>query len=239
MCFSQKSTSIIGQKPPYHTFDARDDLDCTPLKTKYIEQFNKETSLMDFLTKSTIDLPSTSSIDNHTEVNLCNPNRIINIATLYIASALQLDVGKLMTSFDYNPSAKFVFPNHTTDGPKEIYPPDNLADYPNLEQVYWTIISQYNTNSEPGLRQGKNNVWCFNYGLGMYHHCQDTDKKITECTDKSVCKEAWRNFVEACHRILSRDTSDGFYKSNGQPEQRCLPRWLVNSQYHLYYLYRR
>ena len=239
ICFSQESPAIIGQKSPHHLWDARNSLDCTNIKTKYIEQFNKETDLIDFLTVSTTNLPTTSVVDNHTEVNLCNPDRVVNIATLYMASALQLNVGNLMTDYDYDPAATNVFPNNSASGPSVIYPPDSLAEYPNLEQVYWTILAQYDVNTEPSLRHGKNNVWCYNYGVGMFDHCMDTNNKITKCEDKTVCKTAWANFIEACHRILSRDTSQGFYKSNGVVDQWCLPNNLVNSEYKLYYLYRR
>ena len=213
-------------------------LDCNLIKTPFIEQFNKEPMLLEFLTESTIDLPTTTAIDNSTDVNLCNADRVVNIATLYMASALKLNLEDVMTGFDFDASATYVFPENTKHGPKEIFPPSGLADFPNLEQAYWTIISRYTKTTEPGLRKGKNDMWCYHHGIGVHAHCKDTNQKVTKCADNTVCNLVYSNFVEACHRILSRDTSDGFYKLNGNENQFCLPGWALGDT-KLYYLYRR
>ena len=239
MCFDQLSKQIIAQKADHHTQDALNSLDCSDIKTKYIDQFNADTKLIDFLTESTLDLPTTGAPDNDTEQrkNLCNPNRVVNLATLYSANAFGINVGNLIKNFNYDLAATYVFPNNSKTGPKVIYPPVDLAAFPNLEQAYWTILSQFTIHTEPNIRKGKSNMYCHHYGVGVYYHCQDTNSKVTKCTVD--CKEIWANFLEVCHRIQSLDTSTGIYQLPNNFNRWCLPNWLLQSDYTMYYLYRR
>ena len=38
---------------------------------------------------------------------------------------------------------------------------ENLANFPGLEQAYWTIVWQYTSSTENNLRKDKSEMWCW------------------------------------------------------------------------------
>ena len=105
--------------------------------------FQSDTNLMNFLSVSTVGLwKKFNGQDNDTQQrpNLCNPERHVDITTLYLARALDLSVSNIITNFVFDEVKTYDFPNHTTDGPYDIYPPVNLTAFQNLEQTYWTLL---------------------------------------------------------------------------------------------------
>ena len=106
---------------------------------------------MDFLTQSTLSMwKKVGGQNNDTDQrkNICNPNRQIDITTVYLARALGLTVSNIVASFIFDERKDYVFPGNAS----EIFPPVNLTQFWNLEQTYWTIISQYTAASEPLMR---------------------------------------------------------------------------------------
>ena len=184
---------------------------------------------MNFLSVSTVSLwKKKNGQDNSTDQspNLCNPLRLVDITTLYLARALDLSVSNIVTNFMFDEGKTYNFPNHTADGPYEIYPPEGLIDFVNLEQTYWTIISQYTEDTEPPMRtRERKDKWCWIQGKGLHDHCEATKATLT-CPGTSVlsCDDVWKYFVEACHRVHSLNTSIEPYLMDGHdPLEPCIP----------------
>ena len=175
--------------------------------------------------------------DTEQRSNICNPDRVIDMVTLYLAQALGLDTANIKDNFVYEKTKTYVFPDSLYSGPAETFPPNSsLTDFPNLEQTYWTIISQYTTSSEPGLRSGKSDEWCWLLGKGLHDHCLVTSGSMNCTTD--TCDSVWSNFIEACHRVRSIDTSQsGFEVCDWcTPDYPCL--YKTYNQQDVYQLYR-
>ena len=82
--------------------------------------------------------------------NICNVERVVDIATLYLAKFLGLSVSTIIDDFAYDPNKNYVYPNSSVG--QTVYPPVNVVDMPGLPQVYWTIISQYTSTNEKTIR---------------------------------------------------------------------------------------
>ena len=201
------------------------DILCPSATDPYKDNFEADTDLVNFLTVSTVSLwKKVGGQNNDTEQrkNICNPDRVIDLATLYLARALGLSVSNIITNFIFDETAVYMFPNHSTKAPNQIFPPVELGNFPNLEQTYWTIISQYTNITEPTMRQRQRSVkWCWIVGKGLADHCYMA--KNTAGCSTNVCFNLWKNFVEACHRVHSLDTSNSPYRMEGNPETVCLP----------------
>ena len=52
--------------------------------------------------------------------------------------------------YTYDLDKTYVYPNSSVD--QVVYPPDQLANFPNLEQAYWTLVSQYTSSTEENMR---------------------------------------------------------------------------------------
>ena len=187
------------------------NLPCPEATDPSKDAFQSDTALMNFLTASTLSLwkkVAGQANDTLLRKNLCNSQRKIDIATLYLAKSLGLSVSNIVANFVYDEGATYTFPNHSTNGPDVIYPPPDVY-FPNLEQTYWTIMSQYTVNTEPAMRtRQRRDKWCWIEGRGLYDHCQDTKSSLS-CpagTPHNLCTDIWKNFVEACHRVHSLDT---------------------------------
>ena len=201
-----------------------------PLKTA----LHADTDLRAFLNESTLSLwTKLSGQDNSTDqrVNICNQDRDTDIVTLYLASAFRLSVSNIVNNFVFDEVKNYIptFPNHTTNGPDAIYPPDQLAAFPNLEQSYWTIMSQLTTSTEPLLRTAERSPkWCWHVGYAVRGHCVET-RDATSCpagapNANTMCNKVWKHFVEGCHRVLSLDTSVYPYRQGtGQYYSICVP----------------
>ena len=127
--------------------------------------FDSDSALKTFLS-STLELKNSKSTDNGSVSNVCNPQRSINVATVYMAKALGLDVRSLVDSYTYNWAASHTFPLNTTAGPSETFEPTG-----DEVQAYWTLVDQYTAETEPGLRAGKGRNWCHHQGIGVHSHC--------------------------------------------------------------------
>ena len=215
------------------------EVKCPEATDQYITAFDGDSTLMDFLTTSTLSLWTNDGQMNDTQqrVNICNPDRIIDMVTLYLAHALGLNTNSIKENFVFEKTKTYVFPDSLYTGPAETFPPNiSLTDFPNLEQTYWTIISQYTASSEPSLRAGKSAEWCWLLGKGLHDHCLLTSSSLNCSQD--TCQTVWANFVEACHRVRSIDTSEAGYElcSWCSPDYPCL--YQTYSQADLYQLYR-
>ena len=86
------------------------------------------------------------------------------------------------------------------------------------------------------IRADKSPEWCWLVGRGLHSHCLLTTDSLN-CS-LSSCDTIWSNFVEACHRVRSLDTSVTGYEMCGycSPDYPCLYR--TYSQAELYSVYR-
>ena len=112
--------------------------------------FQSDSNLMSFLKTSTLSLATTEGQDNDTQQrsNICNPDRTVDIVTLYLAKALGLSTANIINNFVYDVNQTYVFPLNNTHGPSQLYTQTYaFTDYyfPNLEKAYWTILSHYTT----------------------------------------------------------------------------------------------
>ena len=103
-----------------------------------------------FLTDKTGLWTTTGRYTSNFYKNICNENRVINIATLYLAKFFGLSVSSVINDFTYDAS-QTVYPNSSVD--QTIYPPVNVPGMPKLPQAYWTIVAHYTSATEPTLRQ--------------------------------------------------------------------------------------
>ena len=202
--------------------------------------FQSDTSLMNFLTESKLSLwrkVNGQANDTLQRPNLCNPDRLVDTTTLYLARALGLSVSNIITNFVFDEGKTYTFPNHSTLGPTQIYPPSSLIGFLNLEQTYWTIISQYTTSTEPAMRtRQREEKWCWLQGKGLHDHCIATQESLPcpDTTPANYCDDIWKFFVEACHRVHSLDTSQGKYRlGNSKPTYPCVPKLEGRSYYQL------
>ena len=101
-----------------------------------LDLVNQQTSLLKFLKESNKELQNTLTDDNSTLINICNPTRAINIVTLYLSHFLGLNVDNIITNYVYNPRQTFVYPGNVSNSPTPV------AAVPNLQQAFWTIVSQ-------------------------------------------------------------------------------------------------
>ena len=197
------------------------DLDCPAATDDHKEAFAGDSGLMDFLTGTFLGLSTSEGqpSDAQERVNICNPDRTIDMATLYLAQALGLNTANIKDNFVYEASRTYLYPN-SSSGPAQIFPPDtNLVSFPGLQQTYWTIVAQYTATSEPGLRSGRSAEWCWRLGKGLHDHCSVTTNTNTCQTNN--CRNVWRNFVEACHRVRGLDTSLAQYRSCCNQNKPC------------------
>ena len=167
--------------------------------------------------------------------NICNADRVVNIATLYLAQVLGISLTTIIEDYTYVATATHVFPNSLTE-PITVYIPDNEPEFPDLEQIYWSILDQFTMASEPSIRKDKSPLWCWYVGQAVYDHCRST-KNSENCAEDN-CRDIWKYFLEACHRVRSIDTSSGDYKweLTSQPTRYCL--WIPNQDYKAYYISR-
>ena len=241
-CFDGSDKSLVAGLSFHKWNDVRDMLDCAPIVEDYMKGLDAASALNKFLTNSTSELPNMSSMDEGEEVNICNPDRTVNIATLYLAHHLGLSVSGIIQDYAWDASLTHVFPNST---PMEVYIPESLEAFPNLEQAFWTIISHYTEKTEGGLRYGKDRNWCHYYGAAVNDHCLKTVQDVgcedldTYASKNNHCKLVYQNLVEVCHRVLSRDTALTEYKAQNHQKYWCLNQRYINKELSPYVVYRR
>ena len=211
-------------------------MECHPIKQPFQDAFAADTDLEGYLKDSILSLKTSLGQDNDTQArpNICNEARVINIATIYLGQALGVSLSTIIESYTYVSSAAHVFPN-SSRGPWKVFIPDNEPNFPDLEQIYWTILDQFTPTSEPTIREDKSPLWCFYVGRAVYDHCRNT--KSSKSCSVDNCKNIWTYFVEACHRVRSINTTDGDYKVTNDVNRWCL--WIPHSDYKAYFISRR
>ena len=174
--------------------------------------------------------------DTQARPNICNADRVVNIATVYLAQALGVSLSTIIESYTFVATASHVFPNSLTN-PIPVYIPDSEPDFPDLEQIYWSILDQFTSASEPGIREDKSPLWCWYVGLAVSDHCTSI-KNSKSCADNN-CQDIWKYFVEACHRVRSINTASGDYKmdSTRTPRRYCI--WYPHQDYRAYHISKR
>ena len=205
---SRNLENILGTVNANLTPDPLTHIRCTQsLQDSNIANVNKNPAFVKFLTQDKFELNNTATTDSSDLINLCNPNRLINIITLYMIHFLGLDTAAFINNYVYNHNADFKYPATW----KNIWAPKNITTYPNLEQSFWSVVQQYTTVTEVQLRQGKDVTWCPIIGDTVYLHCKDTI--INSCSSMSsseqddFCKnKVWNYFIENCHRTLNQTT---------------------------------
>ena len=167
--------------------------------------------------------------------------QVVDVTTMYLAKSLGLNVKTLKNSYTYNTNVSLhSFPNGS-NSPSQTYIPENEANYPNLEQTYWSIMDQYTNITEPTIHEDKDKMWCSHRGLGMYEHCKTATAEVgSGCGGSSSsarnnhCKDFWLYFMEACNRVHSRDPTDSKYRHNNNVQRYCTVSSSSNSIYWLF-----
>ena len=164
---------------------------------------------------------------------------------MYLAESLGLNVKTLKNSYTYNTNVSHhSFPTGS-NSPSQTYIPENEAGYPNLEQVYWSIMDQYTNVTEPKMRQDKDEMWCNHKGLGMYEHCVAATEEVgsgcggsSSYARKNHCFDFWLYFMEACNRVRSNDPNDNDYRHWNLVDRHCAPSSDLSKGNSIYWLYR-
>ena len=172
-CFtSDLLDKLIGATKNLGRADPTQDITLAAMETETKGNFDSDPALKAFLA-STKQLKNSRSTDIGALSNVCNPERSVNVATVYLAKALGLEVGTLVDGYTYNWATSHSFPMNATDGPSQTFEPtgDNA-------QAYWTLLDQYTAETEPELRAGKGRNWCHHQGIGVHSHCRQVEKKL-------------------------------------------------------------
>ena len=165
-CFTSDSLDkLIGAPKNLGRIDPTQDVTLNAMEAETKGNFENDVALKTFIT-STKELKNSKSTDIGAIDNVCNPERTVNVATVYLAKALGLDVRSLVEDYTYNWATSHSFPMNSTHGPSQTFEPtgDNA-------QAYWTVLDQYTAETEPELRDGKGQNWCHHQGIGVHSHC--------------------------------------------------------------------
>ena len=224
-CFERKMSGLIAEvdgshpDPRYHVF-------CYPIQQPYQQAFQDDSSLNDFLKINTAGLKTSLGQDNDTIPNICNSNRVVNIATLYLAKLFDVSLDTIINTFTYVTSKTYVFPNSTANNVKDIYPPRNLPQFPNLEQLYWTILVYFTPLTEPTIRANKSPLWCWYVGRAVWDHCKRSKSSASCSTD--ICAQVWKYYLEGCHRLRSINPV-GIYAYNTNVNRWCIQNTTIQA----------
>ena len=153
--------------------DPTQDITQSAMETETKGNFDTDSALKAFLS-STQELKNSKSADSGAVSNVCNPQRSVNVATVYLAKALGLNVASLVDGYTYNWAVVHSFPMNSTAGPSETFEPTG-----DEVQAYWTVLDQYTSETEPKMRAGKGRNWCHHQGIGVHSHCLQVWTKKT------------------------------------------------------------
>ena len=164
-------------------------------------QIDANAALVAVLTQSKDEAPNTASADVGADFNLCNPDRTINIITTYMLHHLSIPIEEVLANYIFDPAKTFEYP-HNYDNVRN---PDNLADFPNLEQAFWTIIEQYNNNtiSQMSNRNNRKIPWCRAITYSSYIHCKKHSESLNCGNKDTFCQIDMSNYLyELCIRLM-------------------------------------
>ena len=165
-CFtSEYLDKLVGVPKNLGRVDARQDITQSAMEAETRGNFESDSALKTFLS-STLELKNSKSTDNGSVSNVCNSQRSINVATVYMAKALGLDVRSLVEGYTYNWAASHSFPMNAAAGPSTTFEPTG-----DKVQAYWTLLDQFTAETEPNLRAEKGQNWCHHQGIGVHSHC--------------------------------------------------------------------
>ena len=217
-CVDLTFTSVVLENKD--SGDPMTELSCPEATEEFKTAFQGDSGLTSFLASNLSLTTNEGQLeDSQGRQNLCNPDRLVDIVTLYLAQALGLDTADMKTNFVYEKTKTYIYPNSSL-GPSEIFPADsNLTTFPGLEQTYWSIISQYTASTESGLRSGRSASWCWILGKGLHDPCLAT--KTSETCSLNNCYNIWKYFLEACHRVRSLDPTLPQYRTCCNPDNPC------------------
>ena len=223
-CFDRDSGVLVGEDDVLSLdVDPRSFADCDVAAKVYEDQFDADSDLLTWLKDSTLALMTTDGQVDNGKPNFCVVSDVgrANKATVYLASALGLDVGKLVDNFVFDTNVgNYTFPNSSVPS----RPPEGsvLTSFPSLDQVYWTIISQYTGSTVHSTNSGKSSRWCWWVGKAVYDHSMKLKTELG--CGEAWSSRLWKPFIEACHRVLHRDTSVNPYQYSASAWNKwCLP----------------
>ena len=213
-------------------------MDCTKITTSDATSFNSDSKLKNFLTVSTTSLRTSEGTTTGSKINICSSDRVVDITTVYLVKLMGLHMNNFITKYVYKTNLTLhSFPG--THSPT--YVPHNVGGFPNLEQVFWSIMDQYTPMSEPSIRTAsRDRMWCHYHGVGVFKHCEVTHEAFN-CggNSQSHCLKVWKFFMEACHRVRSLNPQDNKYKVvNNKPLNKCMSSSVAESGNSIWYLHR-
>ena len=78
------------------------------------------------------ELPNTATADVDPLLpNICNPRRLVNIATLYMIHFLRFDINTFLDTYFFNTKIEHEYPKIYNN----VWAPEELEQYPGLEQA--------------------------------------------------------------------------------------------------------
>ena len=117
-----------------------------------VKQFQDNTNLNKFLVNDKQELPTKSSVDVGGMVNICNKDRIGNLATMYLGVSLGRNMDALL-GYLYDSNQDFVYPDSSgalpSVAPSNVVTTKDTRDewwgqwFPYINQVYKTILNQF------------------------------------------------------------------------------------------------
>ena len=89
-----------------------------------------------FIYSNYTGLRTTDEMTSGDLLNICNSVRRVDIATLYMIHFLGKSTEDILMNYKFNLTANYIYP-----GSNDMIP-ENLNEYPNLEQGFWTVVTQ-------------------------------------------------------------------------------------------------
>ena len=89
-----------------------------------------------FIYSNYTGLRTTAEMTSGALLNICNMARRVDIAALYMIHFLGKSTEYILMEYTFNLTANYIYPGSNDMIPK------NLKDYPNLEQGFWTVVTQ-------------------------------------------------------------------------------------------------
>ena len=165
--------------------------DCNILSLMLAQSCGKKTQRnYTFIYSNYTGLRTTAEMTSGALLNICNLARRVDIATLYMIHFLGKSTEYILMEYTFNLTANYIYPGSNDMIPK------NLKDYPNLEQGFWTVVTQVLYKSYmikiDGIRLfPKRNIPSHNFQNSNFKPCRNslrTPWKISEpCKEQKMC----------------------------------------------------
>ena len=113
---------------------------CDEYKPDLIDMFDNHEELMEFLTESKEELPTSYSSRVGPVENICNYERVGNVLTGYLGAFLLVDWNAFL-SWVFDQRRDYDYPFHDEENPNNIAPPDKIeVSSKDINSTYYNIL---------------------------------------------------------------------------------------------------